>query len=155
MKFEHVLLAADGSNSARKAAAVAGELARALEARVSVLFVQDDALVVSGAWGPGGAAGTVPQGAMSVEQVRSMLEQQARDSVLADATDALGDVSGDVRSFVVWGHPASEICRFVRENDVDLIVIGSHGRGGFQEALLGSVSHAVANRASCPVTIVR
>ncbi|NNC64021.1 MAG: universal stress protein, partial [Gammaproteobacteria bacterium] len=34
-------------------------------------------------------------------------------------------------------------------------VIGSHGRAGLKEALLGSVSHAVANHAPCPVTIVR
>ncbi|MEO0972471.1 MAG: universal stress protein [Pseudomonadota bacterium] len=38
---------------------------------------------------------------------------------------------------------------------VDLIVIGSHGRSGIGAALLASVSHAVANRAACPVTIVR
>ncbi len=155
MSFEHILVAADGSESSRKAAAMAGGLARALGARVSVLFVQDDALVVSSAWGTGDAAGGPPQGAMSVEQVRSMLEQQAHETALAQAVDALGPALDNVQSAVVWGHPASEICRFARENGVDLIVIGSHGRAGIREALLGSVSHSVANRALCPVTIVR
>jgi nucleotide-binding universal stress UspA family protein len=155
MAFEHVLVATDGSDKALKAASVAGELVRALGARVSVLYVQDDALVVSSAWGASGAAGGTVQGTMSVEQIRSMLEQQAHDTALAKALEALGNISDNVQSAVVWGHPASEICRFARENGVDLIVIGSHGRSGIQEALLGSVSHSVANRASCPVTIVR
>jgi nucleotide-binding universal stress UspA family protein len=155
MKFEHVLIATDGSDSAKKAASVAGELARALGASVSVLFVQDDALVVSSAWGASGIAEGKVEGAMTVEQVRTMLEKQAHDTAIAEAIDAIGSSVDDVRPTVVWGHPASEICRYARENDVDLIVIGSHGRSGIREALLGSVSHAVSNRASCPVTIVR
>jgi len=68
----HVLIATDGSESALKAAAFAGDLARALGARISVLFVQDDAIVVSGAWGEGSA--------MSVEQVREGLVTMSQDS---------------------------------------------------------------------------
>ena len=59
------------------------------------------------------------------------------------------------KAYVVWGHPADQICRFASESDADLIVIGSHGRTGISRAILGSVSHAVANQAPCPVTIVR
>lgn len=155
MSVEHVLVATDGSESARKAATFAGELARALSARVSVLFVQDDAIVVSSAWGAGEVPWAAAPGAMSVEEVRTMLEKQAHESELKDTVAAVGETTQSVESVMIWGHPASEICRYAREQDVDLIVIGSHGRSGFREALLGSVSHAVANRASCPVTIVR
>jgi universal stress protein A len=143
----HVLIATDGSETALKAAAFAGDLARALGARISVLFVQDDAIVVSGAWGEGSA--------MSVEQVREYLQRQARDKEIPETVSAVGPLEHDARTFLEWGRPATEICRIAREQDVDLVVIGSHGRSGIKEALLGSVSHAVANHAPCPVTIVR
>lgn len=143
----HVLIATDGSKTALKAAAFAGDLARALGVRISVLFVQDDAMVVSGAWGEGSA--------MSVEQVRENLERRARDKEIPETVNAAGPLEHDAQTFLEWGHPATEICRFAREQDVDLIVVGSHGRSGIREALLGSVSHAVANQAPCPVTIVR
>lgn len=154
MKFEHILVATDGSEGALKAAAVAGELASALNARVSVLFVQNEELILANAWGAGMPGGTAP-GAMSVDQIRDTLEQRARENELPKTVDALRMPEQSVEAAILWGHAAEEICRYAREHDVDLIVIGSHGRSGIREALLGSVSHAVANHAPCPVTIVR
>ena len=145
--IKHVLVATDGSELALKAAAFAGEVARALGARVSVLLVQTDELVVSGAWGAGSA--------MTVDQVRADLEQQAKEKELPETVKALGKLEHEVETVSVWGHPATAITRFAKEQAVDLIVIGSHGHSGLREALLGSVSHAVANHAPCPVTIVR
>lgn len=145
--INHILIATDGSETALKAAAFGGDLARALDARISVLFVQQDEVIISDAWGAGSA--------MSIEQVRESLEQQARDKMLPASVDAAGPLDQDALTFLEWGRPAKEICRFASEQEVDLIVIGSHGRSGVSEALLGSVSHAVANQAPCPVTIVR
>ena len=154
MSFDHILVATDGSDGARKAAAVAGELAGALNARVTVLFVQNEELVLSSAWGAGLPGGAVPA-AMPVDQIRSLLEQKAKENELPFTVEALGIPEKGVQSVVLWGHPAQEISKYAREHAVDLIVIGSHGRSGIREALLGSVSHAVANHAPCPVTIVR
>ena len=53
------------------------------------------------------------------------------------------------------GHVGDQICTFAKENDVDMIVMGSHGRKGIKRALLGSVSYSVVNQATCAVTIVR
>ena len=155
MKFEHLLVASDGSEIALKAAAAAGSLARALRARVSALYVHDEEIIVSHAWGLGTAPAGPAPGVLSVDQIREMLEQRANESEIPKTVKAIGETNGKVESIVVWGRPADEICRFAKKNDVDMIVIGSHGRSGFKEALLGSVSHAVANQASCPVTIVR
>ena len=154
MKFKHFLVATDGSDGARKAANVAGELASALNARVSVVFVQNEDLVLANAWGAGPPGGASP-GAMSVDQIREMLEQRARDNDLSETVDALGISEQSIQSEVLWGHPAEEICQYASKHDVDLVFIGSHGRSGIREVLLGSVSHAVANHAPCPVTIVR
>jgi nucleotide-binding universal stress UspA family protein len=48
-----------------------------------------------------------------------------------------------------------EICETAEEIDADLIVIGTHGRGGLTHALLGSVAEKVVRKAPCPVLTVR
>ncbi len=55
----------------------------------------------------------------------------------------------------VHGKPFVEILRFAKENDIDLIVIGTHGRGMAAHILLGSVAEKVVRKASCPVLTVR
>ena len=53
------------------------------------------------------------------------------------------------------GSPFFEILRYAREQSVDLIVIGTHGRGPIGHMLLGSVAEKVVRRAPCPVLTVR
>ena len=50
--------------------------------------------------------------------------------------------------------PASEILRYAKSNDIDLIVMGTHGRTGLARAALGSVAETVVRAASCPVLTV-
>lgn len=50
---------------------------------------------------------------------------------------------------------ASGIIRFANENDVDLIIIGSHGRSGLKKILLGSVAAKVIKDSDCPVMIIK
>jgi len=51
--------------------------------------------------------------------------------------------------------PFPEILRFAADNEIDLIVMGTHGRGGVSHMLLGSVAEKVVRRAPCPVLTVR
>ena len=53
------------------------------------------------------------------------------------------------------GSPAAEIARYAKEADVDLIVMGTHGRGFVAHAVLGSVAERVVRTAPCPVLTVR
>jgi nucleotide-binding universal stress UspA family protein len=53
------------------------------------------------------------------------------------------------------GSPTREILSYADRNDIDQIVIGSHGRSGVTRVLLGSVAEAVVRRAPVPVTVVR
>ena len=53
------------------------------------------------------------------------------------------------------GSPKQAIVEEAERWGADLVVVGSHGRGFWGRLLLGSVSHAVAARANCPVLIVR
>lgn len=53
------------------------------------------------------------------------------------------------------GTPFLEIVRYAKEFDIDLIVIGTHGRTGLTHALMGSVAEKVVRKAPCPVLAVR
>jgi nucleotide-binding universal stress UspA family protein len=53
------------------------------------------------------------------------------------------------------GVPHQEIVALARDERADLIVIGTHGRGGINRALLGSVADRVVRLAPCPVLTVR
>jgi nucleotide-binding universal stress UspA family protein len=53
------------------------------------------------------------------------------------------------------GNPAQEIVRCAKEREADLIIMGTHGRGGVNRMLLGSVAEKVIRTAPCPVLIIR
>jgi universal stress protein A len=61
----------------------------------------------------------------------------------------------NVEAIVVQGIPFAEIISTAREKDIDMIVIGSHGRTGLKHMMLGSVSEKVVRKAPCPVLTVR
>ena len=58
-------------------------------------------------------------------------------------------------SGVVQGKPSAEIIRHAAENEVDMIVLGMHGKGMLDQALFGSTTERVVRRAPCPVLTVR
>ena len=66
--------------------------------------------------------------------------------------DFLRDVKCAVE--IRTGYPVDEICGETKEPDVDLVVISTHGRSGFDRVLLGSVAEHVVRYAECPVLVV-
>jgi nucleotide-binding universal stress UspA family protein len=104
-------------------------------------------------------AGGVPEPELTASvQRREAFEEAVRsqaDELLEAALGELGEtVSGvEVQQTVVEDrHPAEALVRLAV--DADLLVVGSRGRGGFSELLLGSVSHAAVLHAVCPVVVV-
>jgi nucleotide-binding universal stress UspA family protein len=78
------------------------------------------------------------------------------------ATRSLEELPGDAGSGVEYivrkvrqGPPFLEIIRYAQENEIDLIVLGTHGRSGLAHMLLGSVAERVVRKAPCPVLTVR
>lgn len=59
-----------------------------------------------------------------------------------------------VKTEVLSGIPARKIAEYARRQGIDLIVMGSHGRGGLSRVLLGSVAEGVVRRGPCPVLVV-
>jgi nucleotide-binding universal stress UspA family protein len=61
----------------------------------------------------------------------------------------------DVRTKVAQGKPSLEIMRIAREEETDMIVLGTHGKGVLDQALFGSTTERVVRKAPCPVLCVR
>ena len=154
-QIRHLLVPTDGSEGSTKAATFAGDLARALGAKITVLYVQDERSIVSEAWNAALGSPASDETKASLGAARATMEAHAKHVELADTRSAVGELSPEPVLEQSWGHPADEICRYADDHEVDLIVMGSHGRSALKRAILGSVSHAVVNSAPCAVTIVR
>lgn len=60
-----------------------------------------------------------------------------------------------LRVIVTTGSPSPEIVATAEREEVDIIVIATHGRGGLAQALLGSTTERVLRKANCPVLVIR
>ena len=65
------------------------------------------------------------------------------------------DPSIPVEYRLLTGEPADAVVRSAEEDDVDLIVLGSHGRTGLSRLLMGSVAEAIVRKAHCPVLVYK
>jgi universal stress protein A len=79
----------------------------------------------------------------ATEQLRELAIQEQREGLTVEST------------LVVSTRPASAIVDFAREHAIDLIVMGTHGRGAMLRMMLGSVAEHVVRTAPCPVMVVR
>lgn len=153
--IKHIMIATDGSELSLKAAAFGGEMARALGATVSIVMVLDERSVIPEVWGAVGLPGIGGLETISTEDARRAIQENALSGGVAKTSSAVGAIDSGVEEVVLWGHEADALCDYARDHEVDMIVLGSHGRTGIKRAILGSVSFSVANRAPCAVTIVR
>ncbi|WP_163576286.1 universal stress protein [Halomonas faecis] len=132
-RIDRVLLPVDGSRHSDKAAALAGDLARSAEASVALLFCRP--------------ASEAADEANMDDETRHIFHR---------ARQALGEIPAGVTERVLCTtHYADAITAEAgRHADHPMIIMGRRGLGTWREALLGSVSHRVIDRASCPVTVV-
>ncbi|MFQ5964827.1 MAG: universal stress protein [Candidatus Scalinduaceae bacterium] len=75
-----------------------------------------------------------------------------KDKLLEEVAKELQD---KVETIISFGVPFVEIIKAAKDNDIDLIVMGTHGRSGIAHIMLGSVSEKVVRKAPCPVLTVR
>lgn len=81
--------------------------------------------------------------------------QESADAALAKLPDPTWAAGKSVVRATRQGPPFLEIVRYAKENDIDLIVLGTHGRTGLAHALMGSVAEKVVRKAPCPVLTIR
>jgi len=142
----HALLATDGSDQSLRAARRAAELLRTAD-QVTLLTVVTEV--------PGDDAGGFEGSVYTPEEM-----EREWDAEMAEAREELERTAAAltttrVEKRIELGDVASTICRVAEELDVDVVVVGSHGRTGLGRLFLGSVSEHVVRHAPCPVLVVR
>lgn len=137
----NVLAPVDFSEASKTAVQHAKELALTYGAQITLLHAVEEVLYPS-AYGM--EMSGLP-GAEVVERVENSLATLARDEIGYE----------HVVVDTVVGHAPSGILDYADENEVDLIVIATHGRSGLERLLLGSVTERVVRRASVPVFVVK
>ena len=140
--MKQILIATDGSDAARHAVELGVELAKNEDAAIAFVYVVplSDFAPMNGF----GLVGYVPH------------EQTSSDQAVLDEAMTMADREGvSAISKVLRGDAVTEINAYADLIGVDLIVVGSRGRGGFTGLLLGSVSQQVLNHAVVPVAVVR
>ncbi|MFO7927917.1 MAG: universal stress protein [Halobacteriota archaeon] len=80
--------------------------------------------------------------------------ESSAEEMLENASATL-EADIDIETEIITGPPAKAIVEYVETEDIDAIVIGSHGRDGLSRILLGSVAETVVRRSPVPVTVVR
>jgi nucleotide-binding universal stress UspA family protein len=135
--YRKILLATDFSDNARPALAAAVRLARRDDAQLHVVHVEVVALQGVGTF----TDPPIP------EYIRSISQVSMNADLVASHRDTVVRIVRD-RS------EAAGILRYATEQDVDLIVLGTHGRGAVGEMLMGSVAQAVAHDAAVSVMVV-
>jgi len=154
-KSNGILLATDGSEHATRAAIYAGDLARALNAKVEIITVHSNEILNIQLLGVGAWPGAVPASSVSVEEIKTNVEASTQEGVFDPTIKALGDIKTPVSVHQYWGHAGEIICERASALDCNLIVMGSRGRSTFVKIMMGSVTMQVLNHASCPVTVVK
>jgi nucleotide-binding universal stress UspA family protein len=139
MTIARILCPIDLSDFSRPALAHATALARLCDAEAVVLHV-------FAAFMPPATLGTYPAWMLQIPEARETIAQELRDMVEPYST-----TSTPVRVHTAEGDAAREIVRHASELQADLIVMGTHGRGGFDRFALGSVTEKVLRKAPCPV----
>ena len=137
--IETILLATDGSPASEPASEQAIDLATQVQARLLVVSVF--------------AASSRPSEASTEAAV-----VDSRDSLTSKAQAIVqrAKAAGADATFLVWEGDAGEAIVAASDSEnVDLIVVGSHGRGSVGRFFIGSVSDYVVRHAHCPVMVVR
>ena len=141
-----ILLPTDFSGCANFALPYAAAIARATNAAIICVHVVEP---VVPAVGYTGLAEPMPIADIS-EQLEDSAERQLPK--LAECEECTGL---NVEEIIVHGDAAAEIVRVAGEQEVDLIVISSHGRTGLGRIIFGSTAEAVVRHATCPVLVVK
>jgi nucleotide-binding universal stress UspA family protein len=138
--YERILVPTDGSPEADAVLDHAAELAAVHDAEVHAMYVISTAGYTS-----------LPADA-GIEGLGPLLADQG-EQALDRAEERIEEVS--VERVLVEGSPGEEIVEYADDDGCDLIVMGTHGRGGIDRLLLGSVAERVVRTSEVPVLTVR
>lgn len=138
--YNKILVPTDGSEFANNAGKHAIFLAKVCGAEIIALSVSENHFINGISLND------------EMEQLNHLLNERCENDL--KTFEDLNNEDVKITSIIKEGSPARAILDVALEEDVDLIVIGSSGKSGFDKFILGSVSDKVVNAAKCPVLVV-
>jgi nucleotide-binding universal stress UspA family protein len=147
IQTKNILVATDFGEAADAALAYGRTLARSFGATLHVIHVAENVMMRNAGLGGESYVMLLPDLQRDIEDAaRKQLDQQLIDNdrpPLRTKTDVLTSIV-----------PAESIVGYAKTNNIDLIVMGTHGRGGIARLFMGSVAERVVRTAPCPVLTV-
>ena len=144
LSFSIIVVPTDFSDYSLRALPYAIDLASRYKARLKVVFVNEPSLHVSDVAWVGVDERTVNDD--HAREARRHLEKLVLEQVPTDVP---------VDAEILSGNAVEEIIRYSSDVNADLIIMATHGRGGFSHMLMGSTAEHVVRKASCPVLTLK
>jgi len=141
--YKRMLVPLDGSELAEIVFGYAKELAGRLDLDLILLHVSEPM-----------HHNLIPMHRAYIERAAGVVEHQSVE-VQEKTRSKPGGKPVEVRGELVMGHPAEEILRYADENNIDIILMATHGRSGIKRWALGSVADKVLRASKVPVWLVR
>ncbi|MDY6837726.1 MAG: universal stress protein [Thermodesulfobacteriota bacterium] len=141
--FKNILFPIDFSECSEKVFPQALDMAKKFNARLHLLFVARDISYLT----------TVSVPKDTLMNTVAEIARGAEEEMEAFCKKQLSDFS-DYEAKVLIGNPGEDILKYAQDEDIDLIIMGTHGRKGLERTLMGSVADLVVRRASVPVMTV-
>lgn len=138
-----ILIATDGSENAKKAADFGIQIAGLSGAKIYAAYVIDTTPYYS-----------IPLDQVWSKEVYEQVEKMGHE-ITADVEKTSKAAGLEAESIVLKGDPVEKIVNFAEEQNVDMIIVGSHGMGEFERLVIGSVSEKVVRHAKVQVLVVR
>ena len=142
--FDKILVAVDFSENSNYAFNYALTLARAFNSRLIIVHTTNNLIDHTG----------FDVGFFNFEGLEEQIMAGAQGMMEKFCKTGIVDFN-NYESFVIAGIPHIEILKKAQDENVDLIVMGTHGRSGVDHVLFGSTAERVLRKAACPVLTVR
>lgn len=143
--YKQILIPVDGSEVSNHAADEGFKLASVLGSGITLLYVVDTTIA------------SIPEaesGISNIELIRQSFKEQG-EKLLGTLKAGAREKGLEAEGLIAEGDVHDEIIRVADEKKADLIIMGTHGRRGFNRLLLGSVAESVARRARSAVLLIR
>lgn len=145
--MKNILLTTDFSPESKVAYPVAINLAKALQAKITLLFVSQSIPVIAS-----GYSMESPGWYMDPE-IQNQITSSQRTELEAEKA-AFGNLEVETIFIEAGDLPNAEIIKTAKEQEADFIVMASHGRTGFARIIMGSITERVLRDSPCPVVVV-
>jgi nucleotide-binding universal stress UspA family protein len=138
LAIRKMLCPVDFSEHSKKAFTVAMQLKDTLSAKLDILYVSPDYMINK----------------MGTSQYKDRALQELKEKAKQGLNTFLKDLSVKEAGFIDEGDPSKKIISFLKENDIDLVIMGARGLGLIKGMLIGSVTDAVLKTSPCPVLVI-